>query len=98
MNESDTSEKEVVGQSVNYSAVGKELLRVRLERNAADFGTRLAALGNIAKAGEFGYAELEELYELQERLSQTVRIVEDVGGLDEAKVAREALDGGEPQE
>jgi hypothetical protein len=94
MTESDTQRQEFGAQSVNYSAVGQRLLRGRFERHAADFGTRLGELAKIAEAGEFGYAELEELYGIQEQLNQTVHLVEDVGGLDGAKTMREGYDGG----
>jgi hypothetical protein len=94
MNESDTQRQEFGAQSVNYSAVGKHLLRDRLERDGADLGTRLSALAKIAGEGEFGVSELEELYQLQQQLNETVALIEDVGGLNDAKTMRERFEGG----
>jgi hypothetical protein len=86
MNESDTNEKEVVGQSVDYSAIGKELLRAELDRLGSDAFVKLQELGRIAEDGDLGPAQVAELRQLYNELGQVVELVED------------ATDGGEPQE
>jgi phosphopantetheinyl transferase (holo-ACP synthase) len=63
-------------READYEAIGKQLLRARIENTAVEIQTKMMGLAKLAEEGEFGQAELEEMARLHIELTETMEFVD----------------------
>jgi hypothetical protein len=92
MKESDSDQQEFGEQFIDYSVVGRELLRGRLDENGANAFTVLQSLGRDVGRGTFGKEELYQLRQIHSEIGQTLELIETAAS--DGNLKAEASDGG----